>query len=337
MRYPFAAAGFANIASFRDTANQARSISFGRVAALLGFWSALAAMIAFPASPARGGESIWTHNGSTVRWVSSGQGRWLYYLKPRPGLIAIGVEPGTLLFEGHRIGNVLSGTAFVFSENCPPAPYRVEGVIYSETDVKLDGAVPVVDPSSCQVVDYTWDSHSAALRFHYVMTIDRAPVVAHGGEDSSPAATSAYTSLENGCRVLRTFSTDPDAVLPDFFESICPGRDGLRVIYEGGDSRSWIGLLPPGVAYENGARLHFNWGGFPSIDGKRLEWRYHGTELVALIVRMVTGSKNDGTKFRGLVVFRVDTTKLDQTCAIGKTSSNEEARAIADDLGEPCL
>ena len=171
MRYPLAAVGFAHIASFRETANQARSISFGRVAALLGFWIALAAMIASPASPARGGESIWTHNGSTVRWVSSGQGRWLYYLKPRPGLIAIGVEPGTLLFEGHRIGNVLSGTAFVFSENCPPAPYRVEGVIYSETDVKLDGAVPVVDPSSCQVVDYTWDSRSAALRFHYVTVL----------------------------------------------------------------------------------------------------------------------------------------------------------------------
>ena len=104
----------------------------------------------------------------------------MYYLQPRPGLARIGVQPGTLLFQGQRIGNILSGTAFVFSENCPPAPYKVEGVIYSETDVKLDGAVPLVDPVSCQVIDYTWDSQNAALRFHYVMTVDRAPVVARG-------------------------------------------------------------------------------------------------------------------------------------------------------------
>ena len=104
----------------------------------------------------------------------------MYYLEPRPGLAAIGVQQGTLLFQGQRVGNILSGTAFVFSENCPPAPYKVEGVIYSEADVRLDGAVPVVDPVSCQVIDYTWDSQNAALRFHYVMTVDRAPLVARG-------------------------------------------------------------------------------------------------------------------------------------------------------------
>ena len=145
-----------------------------RTAAFLGFLIVLTAMIALPVSPARGGESIWTHNGSTVRWVSSGEDRWLYYLQPRPGLAAMGVEADTLLFEGRRVGNRLFGTAYVFSENCPPTPYAVEGIIYSETDVRLYGAVPVVDPYSCDVVDYTWDSYNAALRFHYVMTIDHA-------------------------------------------------------------------------------------------------------------------------------------------------------------------
>ena len=33
----------------------------------------------------------------------------------------------------------------------------------------------------------------------------------------------------------------------------------------------------------------------------------------------------------------MDTAKLDQACVIGKTTSNEEARGIADDLGRPCL
>jgi hypothetical protein len=43
------------------------------------FWIVITAMTAFPLSPASGGESIWTHNGSTLRWVSSEQDRWLYY------------------------------------------------------------------------------------------------------------------------------------------------------------------------------------------------------------------------------------------------------------------
>ena len=130
--------------------------------------------------PACGEESIWSHHGSLVRWTSSGQDRWLYYVEPRPGLAATAVRPGTLLFQGQRTGNILAGTAYVFSENCSPTPYHVEGVIYSETDVRLDGAVPVVDPYSCEVVDYTWDGNNAALRFHYVMTIDQAPYVAQG-------------------------------------------------------------------------------------------------------------------------------------------------------------
>ncbi len=334
MRYPLAA-GLADIMPSRHPAQMDRARSGIRhIGVFFGFWITLAAMIAFPASPARGGESIWTHNGSTVRWVSSGQDRWFYYVDPRPGLPVV---PDTLLFEGQRIGNRLVGTAYVFSSACPPTPYTVEGIIYSETDVSLFGAVPVVDPVSCDLVDYTWDSYNAALRFHYVMTIDRAPVVAHG-EDSSPAATSAYTSLiERDCRVLRTYRTNPEVVLRDFFETICPGRNGFSVIFEGGDSRSNIGLLPRGAIYQDGVRFHANIGSFPSIEGKRLEWRYHGSKLVALIVRMVAGLEDDRSKFRGLVVFRVAPTKLDQSCAIGKTTSNEEARGIADDLRKPCL
>jgi hypothetical protein len=114
----------------------------------------------------------------------------------------------------------------------------------------------------------------------------------------------------------------------------------MQVIFEGGDSRSNIGLLPRGAAYKKSARFRVDStvvGSFPSIEGKRLEWRYHGSKLVALIVRMVGANDYDGTEFRGLVVFRVDTVKLDQACVIGKTTSNEEARGIADDLGRPCL
>ena len=135
MQYPLAI-----LSDIRSSCHPAHRWVVRRTTAILGFWVVLAAIIAF-ASPTRGGKSIWTHNGSTLRWVSSGEDRWMYYLQPRPGLAAIGVQPGTLLFQGQRIGNILSGTAYVFSENCPPTPYRVEGVIYSETDVRLDGAL----------------------------------------------------------------------------------------------------------------------------------------------------------------------------------------------------
>ena len=43
----------------------------------------------------------------SVRRVSSGEHLWMYYLQPRPGLAAIGVQPGTLLLQGQRIGNML--------------------------------------------------------------------------------------------------------------------------------------------------------------------------------------------------------------------------------------
>jgi len=128
--------------------------------------------------PAQAGESIWTHNGSTIRWVSAGQERLMYYLAPRPGLLAIGVAPDTLLFHGRRIGYRLVGTVYVFNANCPAMPYYVEGTIYSETDVTPEGAVPVVDPYTCAVLGYTWENYNSASRFRYVMTTSRAPIIA---------------------------------------------------------------------------------------------------------------------------------------------------------------
>jgi hypothetical protein len=172
-----------------------------------------------------------------------------------------------------------------------------------------------------------------------------ALVTSHAGSTfGAPAeqtARSKYTSLDTGCKVLwRAADEQPLPPLPDYFKSICPGRDGMRVILEGGDDRSWIGLLPPGAKYDQGTRLHANWGGAPQVTGKRLEWRYHGPKLAALIVRMEWTEQSDdrGTKdLSGLIIWRVDTAKLDQACLIGKTTSNEEARAIADDLSKQCL
>jgi hypothetical protein len=138
----------------------------------------------------------------------------------------------------------------------------------------------------------------------------------------------------------RAADEHPLPPLPDRFKSICPGRDGMRVILEGGDDLSWIGLLPPGAKYDQGTRLYAHIGGFPQVTGKRLEWRYHGPKLAALIVRVEWTEQSDagGTKdVSGLIIWRVDAAKLDQACPIGQTTSNEEARAIADDPSKRCL
>jgi hypothetical protein len=153
---------------------------------------------------------------------------------------------------------------------------------------------------------------------------------------ADPTAHSEYTSLDVGCKALGRLVPE----LPDSFKSICSGRDGMRVILEGGDARSWIGLLPPGEKYDQGTRLHTNWGGFPQVTGKRLEWRYKDAKLVALIVRVEWTEQSDAGDTRdvaALTVWRVDAAKLDQACLIGQTTSNEEARAIADDLTKRCL
>jgi hypothetical protein len=148
---------------------------------------------------------------------------------------------------------------------------------------------------------------------------------------------SKYTSLTD-CRMLYNAANDPAPDMKDVFESICPGRDGLRVMLEGGDARSWIGLLPAGTKYEQGKRLNSGWGGFPEITGKVLEWRYHGSKLVALIVRNEwTEQPETGKVVSGLVIWRVDPNKINAACAIGRTPSNEEAHRIADDLSTPCL
>jgi hypothetical protein len=61
---------------------------------------------------------------------------------------------------------------------------------------------------------------------------------------------SKYTSL-TGCRMLYNAAHDPAADMKDVFESICPGRDGLRVTLGGFDGRTFIGLLPAGAAYKH--------------------------------------------------------------------------------------
>lgn len=125
-----------------------------------------------PVPPAPGGpsagQSVWDHNGSRMLWTSRGPERVVTYLEPRPGLGRAGIGDGTVLFEGRRIGDRLSGTAYTFGRGCPPAGYHVEGRVRSETNVVLRGAAPVRQRHGCRVVGYDPRSSNATLRFRYL-------------------------------------------------------------------------------------------------------------------------------------------------------------------------
>lgn len=87
-----------------------------------------------PETPRAGGNapnyaiaSYWDHNGSRVALSASKGNRVFYYEAPRAGLLSQGVRKGALLFKGTASGSVYRGQAYVFSRECGPISYRVEG------------------------------------------------------------------------------------------------------------------------------------------------------------------------------------------------------------------
>lgn len=124
------------------------------------------AMTALPA-PASAGQSLWSHNGSTMLWYSNGQRRQVSYYAPRAGL---SVNPGTVLFEGQKVGSEIYGTAYVFKRGCQPAPYTVRGLVdpSNQTHVVLYGSAPIRQRGGCQVVGYNPQSSNSRLEFNYL-------------------------------------------------------------------------------------------------------------------------------------------------------------------------
>jgi hypothetical protein len=106
---------------------------------------------------AQGASSIWDHNGSAVSLSADGASRKFYYQAPRAGLQEVGIQPGTLLFDGRRDGNRYSGTAYVFSQLCGALAYPVSGPVSpDERSVTMYGKAPSVS-ANCRVVGYRDD------------------------------------------------------------------------------------------------------------------------------------------------------------------------------------
>lgn len=113
-------------------------------------------------------DSVWDHNGSVMLYQDSGKHRTIRYLNPKSSIQDLGVRDGTVLFRGERNGDRIHGVAYTFRAGCRPAPYHVDGTVYSETRVVLRGAAPIRAPGSCEIMGHSRLSPSATLVFEYM-------------------------------------------------------------------------------------------------------------------------------------------------------------------------
>lgn len=96
-------------------------------------------------------QTLWNHNGSSMRLEVDGATRKFLYERPRPGMLEVGVVPGDLLFEGKAIGNSYVGTAYYFSRQCGKISYTVKGpILEGGKRVRMSGQLPLLD-RNCNV------------------------------------------------------------------------------------------------------------------------------------------------------------------------------------------
>ena len=125
-------------------------------------WPPIAALlVCATTAQAQPQQFLFDHNGSLMSWQQDGPNIWVVYVEPRPGVVAVGVRPGSPLFVGQWTEQGLVGLAHVYAAGCPPFPYPVSGGYVSRGVIVMHGAAPVVDPYTCAVLWYTWDSANA--------------------------------------------------------------------------------------------------------------------------------------------------------------------------------
>jgi hypothetical protein len=84
------------------------------------------------------------HNGSLMDFVSDPATHEvrIFYNQPAPRLYGF-VNPGAMQLIGRWYGERFVATAYVFSRECGPTPYHVEGGVVGHALI-LDGAAPTV-------------------------------------------------------------------------------------------------------------------------------------------------------------------------------------------------
>jgi hypothetical protein len=156
---------------------------------------------------------------------------------------------------------------------------------------------------------------------------------------------SFYTAIDpTNCVPLSSSEWQTEPTI-DYFVQECPSLAGYRLFVKAGDARSWLELSYaeqtfPFAPWDLGDVIQ---GFFPYIKGNLAEWRYTitGDEAspefspYALIYRMAFQDMNDEAKeHEQLMVLRLTNQKA---CFLGATSTNEEARLLADRLELNCF
>ena len=96
--------------------------------------------------------TLWEHNNSEMKGKISGNSIEIFYSQPRPGMLAAGGRPGSLLFEGRISGLDINGSARIFADHCGQYTYAVSGKMSPSGDrINLIGREPVVDRGSCAI------------------------------------------------------------------------------------------------------------------------------------------------------------------------------------------
>lgn len=104
------------------------------------------------------------HNGSVMAvFADHATGSVsITYVEPKPSLAAIGVRPGTLLFDGAWNNGALYGRARVFNLVCGAVPYDVHGGVDPSGALVLEGPQLRVN-QFCQPYYFEWTQNSVLV------------------------------------------------------------------------------------------------------------------------------------------------------------------------------
>jgi hypothetical protein len=131
-------------------------------------------------------QSLFEHNGSLVRLRSDGASRSFEYVAPRAGLREVGVEAGTVLFEGSLTKDRYSGTAYLFSRGCGRIGYPVQGRASGDRKtIELAGRAPRRS-SRCKTVGHREDRLVFHLQPDAASQPAGSPARGEPEEDRSP-------------------------------------------------------------------------------------------------------------------------------------------------------
>ena len=106
-----------------------------------------------PKLPEVSSGSLWHYDGSTLLLMTDGVKRKIYYEIPRPDLVKIGVQRGTLFFVGRQQGREYRGITLAFSNQCVGTPYRVRGELSEDNQtIVMRGKAPSLLDAKCRIV-----------------------------------------------------------------------------------------------------------------------------------------------------------------------------------------